>query len=115
MDARGNLLPLHKMPQKARKVISSMNVTNHVNGAVTYKYKFSSKGDSLARIEKMMGAFRDINVNVNHRGEVVAKVESNALSRKLDLSKFDDAELDILEKISDNIVEAEYEEVQGED
>ncbi len=49
------LLDLHKLPEDIRRAIAGLDVIRQADGSLKFKYKFSDKGRSLERLEKIEG------------------------------------------------------------
>jgi phage terminase small subunit len=58
-DKNGKLLPLHKLPEEARRAIIGFEVITQSKGSFKFKYKFSDKGKSLERLSRHLGMFND--------------------------------------------------------
>ena len=54
VDKKGNLLPLHKIPERTRRAISSVSLTNR-----GIKYSLWSKNDALEKLLNYLGAYPD--------------------------------------------------------
>jgi phage terminase small subunit len=57
VDKNGNQLPLHKLPGTVRRAIAGLEVITQPKGKLKFKYKFSDKGRSLDRLERIQGMF----------------------------------------------------------
>jgi hypothetical protein len=57
VDETGKLLGLHKLPEEVARAIMGLEVIKQADGSLKYKYRFSDKGRSLERLEKIEGLF----------------------------------------------------------
>ncbi len=57
VDKNGKQLPLHKLPEDVRRAIVGLEVITQPKGKLKFKYKFSDKGRSLDRLERIQGMF----------------------------------------------------------
>jgi phage terminase small subunit len=57
VDKNGKLLPLHMLPEETQRAIVGLEVITQPKGKLKFKYKFSDKGRSLERLERIEGMF----------------------------------------------------------
>jgi hypothetical protein len=57
VDEDGNPLSLRMLPEKVRRAIAGIEIISQADGGVKYKYRFSDKGRSLDRLERIQGMF----------------------------------------------------------
>jgi phage terminase small subunit len=57
VDKNGTLLDLHKLPEDVARAIVGVEVIKQADGNLKFKYKFSDKGRSLERLERIRGMF----------------------------------------------------------
>ena len=57
VDKNGKQLPLHKLPENVRRAIVGLEVITQPKGKLKFKFKFSDKGKSLDRLERIQGMF----------------------------------------------------------
>jgi hypothetical protein len=67
VDEKGNLLDLHKLPEDVARSIMGLEVIKQADGSLKYKYRFSDKGRSLERLEKIQG------MNAPEKHEIAGK------------------------------------------
>lgn len=57
-DENGDLLPVHKIPEDARRAIAGIEITElEKKGGTKHRYKVFDKGQALARISKHLGLY----------------------------------------------------------
>jgi phage terminase small subunit len=57
VNENGKLLDLHELPEDVARAIVCLDVVRQNDGSLKYKYRFSDKGKSLERLERIMGMF----------------------------------------------------------
>jgi phage terminase small subunit len=57
VDKKGKLIELHKLPEDVARAIVGLEVITQPKGKLKFKYKFSDKGKSLDRLERIKGMF----------------------------------------------------------
>jgi phage terminase small subunit len=57
VNENGKLLDLHELPEDVARAIVGLDVMRQTDGSLKYKYRFSDKGKSLERLERIVGMF----------------------------------------------------------
>lgn len=96
VDTDGKLIDLHKLPEDAARAISGLEVIEHADGKLKFKYRFNDKGRSLERISRHLGMYNDklnlgftaetLNAILSGLPEDYARAVREALSRSISKS-----------------------------
>jgi phage terminase small subunit len=57
VDENGELLDLHELPEDVARAIVGLEIIKQSDGKLKFKYRFSDKGKSLDRLERIQGMF----------------------------------------------------------
>jgi phage terminase small subunit len=57
VNENGKLMDLHELPEDVARAIVGLDVVRQIDGSLKYKYRFTDKGKSLDRLERILGMF----------------------------------------------------------
>ena len=81
VDEDGNPLSLRMIPEKVRRAIAGVDIIRQADGGVKYKFRFSDKGRSLDRLERIKGMFAPEKHEI--AGKDGAAIDLTAMVRKI--------------------------------
>ena len=90
LDANGRPLPLEQIPERLRRAISSIEITELPDGRIKHKVKFWSKDAAVDRLFKNMGLYEEDNTQKTPQfllavgradADTAKRVEANIVER----------------------------------